>query len=205
MTERELINDCLERSNFPSEAASYQQHWLDCEPGFETSNFLEGFETPDRRFHFKPDWSRVGPDFSGMPVLPDHMSVANEVDAVHPYRLVAAPARQFLNTSFTETRSSRRAESRPTLMLHPDDAIELKVNDGDLVRVGNALGEVQMHVKCFEGVQTGVVIAESIWPNRDFVGGWGINTLVSADPGPPNGGAIYHDTAVWVEAAPIPV
>ena len=75
-----------------------------------------------------------------MPVLPDHMPVANDVDAAHPYRLVAAPARQFLNTSFTETDSSRRAESRPTLMLHDADAAELGVSDGDLVCIGNRLG-----------------------------------------------------------------
>ena len=69
------------------------------------------------------------------------------------------------------------------------------------MRIGNRLGHIYLHVKRFDGVQPGVVIVESIWPNRDFVGGLGINTLVSAEPGPPNGGAIYHDTAVWIEAA----
>ena len=62
-------------------------------------NFLDGFETPDRRFHFKPDWSRVGPDYAKMPDLPDYLAVGNDADAEHPFRLVAAPARQFLNTS----------------------------------------------------------------------------------------------------------
>ena len=30
---------------------------------------------------------------------------------------------------------------------------------------------------------------------------YGVNALVSADPGPPLGGAVYHDTAVWVRPA----
>ena len=42
------------------------------------------------------------------------------------------------------------------------------------------------------------MVVEGVWPNRDFVGGVGINALTSADPGYPNGGAVFHDTAVWI-------
>jgi hypothetical protein len=42
---------------------------------------------------------------------------------------------------------------------------------------------------------------ESIWPNSAFEEGRGINLLTSAEPGPPAGGAVFHDTAVWVAAA----
>ena len=52
--------------------------------------------------------------------------------AERPFRLVAAPARNFLNTSFTETPTSRAREGRPTVMLHPDDATRLGVGEGDL-------------------------------------------------------------------------
>ena len=34
--------------------------------------------------------------------------------------------------------------------------------------------------------------------NAAFEEGTGINTLTSADPGPPIGGAVFHDTAVWL-------
>ena len=44
-------------------------------------------------------------------------------------------------------------------------------------------------------------VVEGIWPNRDFEGGVGINALTSADPGPPLGGAVFHDTAIWVRKA----
>ena len=42
--------------------------------------------------------------------------------------------------------------------------------------------------------------AESIWPSEEFEGGIGINALTSDDPGPPDGGAVFHDTAVWLRA-----
>ena len=50
------------------------------------------------------------------------------------------------------------------------------------------------------GQQPGVLIAESIWPSECFEGGIGINALTSDDPGPPFGGAVFHDTAVWLRA-----
>jgi hypothetical protein len=56
-------------------------------------------------------------------------------------------------------------------------------------------------------MQTGVVVVESIWPNADFTGGVGINALTSEDPAPPLGGAVFHDTAVWMraEAVALPI
>ncbi len=199
--ERELIDLTLRRSGLGDEASLYEKRWLDCDPGFETGNFLDGFETPDRRFHFAPDWRRVGADFAAMPPLPDYMAPANPADAEHPFRLVAAPARQFLNTSFTETSKSRAAEARPTLLIGADDAARLGIDDGALVCVGNRLARIRLHARLFDGLLPGVVVIESIWPNRAYVDGLGVNALVSAEPGLPNGGATFHDTAVWIEAA----
>ncbi len=42
---------------------------------------------------------------------------------------------------------------------------------------------------------------ESIWPNAAFEEGIGVNALTSADAGYPAGGAVFHDTAVWLRAA----
>ena len=58
-----------------------------------------------------------------------------------------------------------------------------------------------VHAKAFEGLQRGVIVVEGIWPNTSFEEGLGINTLVSADPGRPNGGGVFHDTAVWARKA----
>mgnify|MGYP002700894530 FL=1 len=86
-------------------------------------------------------------------------------------------------------------------MLHPKDASELGVTDGDTVRVGSARGELTLMAQVFDGVQRGVVIVESIWPNRAFAGGKGINVLTGADPVAPVGGAAFHDNRVWIQRA----
>jgi len=58
-----------------------------------------------------------------------------------------------------------------------------------------------VHAKSFDGLQSKVIVVEGIWPNHAFEEGVGINTLTSADPGRPKGGAVFHDTAVWVRKA----
>jgi anaerobic selenocysteine-containing dehydrogenase len=199
MTAWELIEATLKRSGWPDAETMYRNHWHDCALDFETAHFLNGFETPDKRFHFKPDWARVGKVHAGMPALPDHVSTIDEANAEHPFRLVAAPARNYLNTTFTETPTSIKREVRPTVLIHPRDCEALGIDTDDRVRLGNRLASVVVHAKRFDGVQSGVVIVESIWPNHAFEEGLGINALVSADPGPPDGGAVFHDTAIWIK------
>jgi anaerobic selenocysteine-containing dehydrogenase len=201
MTAAEIIDATLKASGWPGIEVLRENHWFDCQPDFATAHFLGGFATPDGRFHFRPDWSRVGRDHRRMPSLPDHADLVEAADSEHPFRLVTAPARQFLNTSFTETPTSRRREGRPTVLIHPDDAAMHGIGEGTAVRLGNRRGSVVVHARPFDGLKRGVVVVESIWPADAFVEGRPINTLVGADAGPPNGGAVFHDTAVWIRAA----
>ncbi len=108
---------------------------------------------------------------AGLPELPDHWAVIEEATDEMPFRMVTAPARHYLNSSFTETPTSIRREQRPTVMLHPDDASELGVTEGDTVRIGNLRGDVLIHVETLNGIQRGVVIVESVWPNNAFIEG----------------------------------
>ena len=140
-----------------------------------------------------------GPSNTVMPTLPDHWNVIEEANSEMPYRLVTAPARHYLNSTFTETPTSKRRQQQPSIMLHPNDASELGVTDGDTVRVGSARGELTLMAQVFDGVQRGVVIVESIWPNHAFSGGKGINVLTGADPVAPVGGAAFHDNRVWIQ------
>jgi anaerobic selenocysteine-containing dehydrogenase len=75
------------------------------------------------------------------------------------------------------------------------------VAEGDRISIGNERGSVTVHVQPQSGQQRGVVVVEGLWPNRSFDEGVGINVLTSADPGWPNGGAVFHDTAVWIRTS----
>jgi anaerobic selenocysteine-containing dehydrogenase len=200
MTEMELIDATLRASGHPDAATVIEQRWVDVMPKFETAHFLDGFPTADRKFHFAPDWAAFGDDHAVMPALPDQMDNVDSATPDAPFRLVTAPARSFLNSTFTEMASGRKREGRPTVRIAPADAERLGLTDGTKVRLGNRRGQVVLHARVSEGQQDGVLVAESIWPSEAFEGKIGINALTSDDPGPPFGGAVFHDTAVWMRA-----
>ena len=205
MTPRELIDATLQKSGWGTLAELEANRWIDCQPDFATAHYLDGFAYPDGKFRFKPDWPTVPfrrwhrtHESPSIPALPDHWDVIEEADNEHPFRLATSPARGFLNSSFTETPTSRAREQRPTVMIHPDDAAALAVGDGEEVRLGNQRGAVRLHARVFDGVRRGVLIAESLWPNSAYADGRGINTLTGADPIAPFGGAAFHDNRVWL-------
>ena len=200
MSAWELVDATLRASGWPGADEVQAAGGWPVLPDYRTAHFLDGFPTPGGRFRFKPDWSAFGPDHAVMPRLPDHLAIIDEADDEHPFRLMAAPARQFLNSTFTEMPTSRKREGRPAALLHPEDLEALGVEPGQAVRLGNVRGSVVVHAMPRHGQQRGVVVVESIWPNRHFAEGVGINLLLSADPSPPNGGAAIHDTKVWIRA-----
>lgn len=201
MSAIEMVEATLKASGWPDVATLRERRWHDCQPDFATAHYSSGFGWPDRKFRFRPDWAAMGPDAAGMPALPDHWLSIEPATAEHPFRMITSPARNFLNTSFTETPTSTKKEGRPTLFIHPDDAAALTIAEGDLVRIGNRRGDIRIHAKHYAGVQRGVVVVESIWPHAAFVDGMGINALTGADAAQPNGGAAFHDNAVWIRTA----
>ncbi|MFC6489075.1 molybdopterin-containing oxidoreductase family protein [Nitratireductor sp. GCM10026969] len=207
---REHLDWMIGRRGLGTFESFRQDRWADVQPDFETAHFLKGFAHPDGKFRFRPDWidtpgSTRPPESIGiqgpherLPEFPDHVDFIEAADSEHPFRLATSPARSFLNSSFTETPGSRKRERRPELMLHPEDAEELGIAEGDRVEIGNHRGEVVLHAKLFNGVCRGVVIAEGIWPNDAHERGEGINVLTGADAIAPHGGAAFHDMKVWV-------
>ena len=207
MTPRELIDVTLKKSGHGDIETLEADLWRDIQPDFRTSHYLDGFAHADKKFHFKADWANppwgtagLGP-WMDMPGLPDHWTIIEEADAEHPFRLATSPSRSYLNTSFNETPSSQAREGVPTVMIHPEDAAALSIADGDAVTLGNRRGETTLTAKVFDGLRRGVLIAESIHPNKSHIGGRGINVLTGAETVAPVGGAAFHDNKVWIRKA----
>lgn len=202
---REHVDWMLQASGYGGLERLERERWIDCQPGFEESHYLNGFGYPDGRFRFKPDWLKVpapnaGPmgPWQDLPALPDYWETPEHPSAEEPFRLVTAPARSFLNSSFNETESSLKKEGKPVAMLHADDAQQLGIAQGDLIALQNTRGEVHLHAAIGEQVRQGTVVSEGLWPNKCFVNGNGINTLTGADQVAPFGGAAFHDTRVAI-------
>ncbi|MCM2473942.1 molybdopterin oxidoreductase family protein [Rhizobium sp. CG5] len=214
LTEREHIDHILTASGRIGFDALLEDKWIDCQPDFDEAHYLNGFAHADGKFHFKPDWAGgpapnrppasvgiLGP-VAAFPAFPDQVDVIELADAQHPFRLATSPARNFLNSTFAETRSSVQKEGRPEVMVSPADALALGVESGDLVRMGNDRGEIRIHARVTDAVKPGVLVAEGLWPNKAHVDGEGINVLTGADPVAPHGGAAFHDNKVWLTKDP---
>jgi anaerobic selenocysteine-containing dehydrogenase len=207
MKPKEIIEATLRASGRRGLDKLAIENWFDVQPSFEKAHYLDRFAHSDGKFHFRADWSEPNPKGFGnyapenMPTFPDHWEVIDKPTQNKPLRMATSPARGFLNSSFTETQTSRKREGRPTVMMTSSDASQLGLVDGQRVCVGNDRAETILHLKVTDVANEGVVIVESIWPNSDFETGIGINALTSAEPGSPVGGAVYHDTAVWVRSA----
>lgn len=184
--------------------------WLDRQPDFDTAHYLDGFAHPDGKFRFRPDWrGQKGPTrppesmglmgpVDTLPAFPDYWDSVEQTDPDHPYRLATPPARNYLNSSFAETKTSRDKEGRPELMIAPEDADREGIASGDVVTIGNGRGSIRLHAKVTDITNPGVLVAEGLWPNSAHLDGEGINTLTSAEAAAPYGGVGLHDNHVWL-------
>ncbi|WP_037431254.1 molybdopterin-dependent oxidoreductase, partial [Sinorhizobium fredii] len=155
LSERQHIDRLLANYGIGYEEMK-EKKWLDCQPGFDEAHFLKGFGHPDGKFRFKADWTGTpapnrppksmglqGPH-ENLPEFPDHVDLIEVADDRHPFRLATSPARSFLNSTFAETPSSIEKEGRPEVMVHAEDAAELGIADGDIVKLGNDRGEIRL-------------------------------------------------------------
>ncbi len=204
MTPREIIDWTLRESGYGDLATLEARRWLDLQPPFRESHFLDGFGFPDGKFRFKPDWTQTPLSNDGlrgawrdMPALPDHWPVNEAVDERRPFKLATSPSHNFLNSTFTQTTTSLLRERRPELLINPEDAAGLGIGDGDVVEIGNDRGRTRLHARLFSGAKQGVLVSEGVWPPSAFLDGWGINALVGDDSVAPFGGVAFHDVTVW--------
>ncbi len=199
LSDTQMIDELLAYSNYPAVATFEDGVRLDCAFSEDKAHFRDGFDHPDKRFHFHADWAAVGDSEGVLPALPDYVPLIEKESASHPFRLVTAPARWFLNSSFTEVENGKRREGgAPHALVHPEDLESLGISPNSDLLIGNDRAELQLQARAFEGLQRGVVVVHSLWPGHTFKNGLGVNALVGADSPPPNGGAAFHDTAVWL-------
>ncbi|MEJ5084567.1 molybdopterin oxidoreductase family protein [Brucella pseudogrignonensis] len=208
--ERTLIDNMNANSALPHFDDLKEKRFVDLQPPFEEAHYINGFKWPDGKFRFRPDWTgspspNKPPEVMGLqgphhsiPEFPDYWNVIEAVDAEHPFRLATSPAHNFLNSTFAETPTSLAKEIRPELLIHPDDAAQLDIADGERIEIGNHRGEVVLHAVLRAGQKRGVVVSEGIFPNSTFERGEGINTLIGAEPAAPYGGLAVHDTKIWI-------
>ena len=89
------------------------------------------------------------------------------------------------------------ADEGPAVQMHPEDAEERDLADGDRVRVFNDRGEVRVALRVTDQVRTGVVVLpQGRWISRE---GFSVNVLTHDDITDMGYGAIFFDCLVQAE------
>jgi anaerobic selenocysteine-containing dehydrogenase len=159
-----------------------------------------GFATPSGKCEFYS--ARLAAQ--GIDPLPTYIAPAEdpqtqtELAARFPLQMLSPPVPQFLNSSFVNVESLRRAAGQPTLEMHTSDAEPRSIQDGQWVRVFNDRGEFQAKAIVGDGVRPGVVVAQSIWWNKYTPDRVNCNATTSTRLTDLGGGATFFDNLVEV-------
>ena len=113
-----------------------------------------------------------------------------------PLALISPASEKTISSTLAEI---PRAEVR--LLMHPDDAAERELKDGEAVRVFNALGEVRCNVGVGAWIRRGTVsLPKGIW-RKQTANGYTSTALVPDTLTDLGGGACFNDARVQVERA----
>ncbi len=134
----------------------------------------------DRRFHLVP------PMFDALPE-----------SAEFPLTLLSPSNNKTINSMFGE-----RHREAPTLQMHPDDASERKIANGQRVTVFNELAALELTVSVTTDVRPGVVVVpKGYWARSFGESGSSLNALIPRAIEPLAGGACFNDARVQVQPA----
>ncbi|MFN2399643.1 MAG: molybdopterin-dependent oxidoreductase [Gemmatimonadaceae bacterium] len=119
----------------------------------------------------------------------------------YPLTLISSPAHQFLNTTFVNVDSLRRAAREPELEIHPHDAEPRGISTGDRVVVYNDRGEFVAQARVDEKIRASVVWAPSIWWGKYAADGNNANNTTSQRETDMGHGPVFYDNLVEVALA----
>jgi anaerobic selenocysteine-containing dehydrogenase len=164
--------------------------------------FAEGnFPTPSGKCEFFSETLAK----RGLDPLPTYIppresaQTAPELAKKYPLAIISPPAHNFLNSSFANLPTFVKAEKEPHLEIHPSDAAERGVKDGDRVRVFNDRGEFKLKARVSEKARPGVVVALSVWWKKLTSDGCNANDVTSQGLTDLGAGATFYDVLVEVE------
>jgi anaerobic selenocysteine-containing dehydrogenase len=127
--------------------------------------------------------------------------LAPDLAARYPLTLISSPAHQFLNTTFVNVDSLRRAAREPECLLHPFDAAQRGIGAGMRVVVHNDRGAFTAVARVEDSIREGVVWAPSIWWGKFAADGANANQTTSQRETDLGHGPVFYDNLVEVGLA----
>ncbi len=192
-SDEDLVDQALEGSGITRERLE-EEGWVRLNLPRPFIPFAKGFPTPSGKLEFyshRLEKMRLDPLPRYEPLPPSS----------YPLIFLTPSAHHFLNSSFGAVDSLRAKEGRPHLIIHPRDAEERGISDGDLVRVWNERGECYLWAKVSYETIPGVVVSPSIWWGSFSPRDTGVNSTTPDWEADLGRGATFYSNHVEVEKA----
>jgi anaerobic selenocysteine-containing dehydrogenase len=123
-----------------------------------------------------------------------------ELAAKYPLQLLTPPTPSFLNSTFANLDTHRKAAGERTLEIHPTDAAKRGIADGSMVSVFNGRGRFRARAVIAETVKPGVVVSLGLWWRKWTDDGVNCNATTSTATTDLGGGGTFFDNLVEVVA-----
>lgn len=162
-----------------------------------------GFKTPSGKIELYSEAVRRD-GYDPLPAYtPPAESPEGSPDLWHryPLQLISPAAHNFLNSTFANLEWHTRWEKQPRIWIHPKDAAERGIRDGQEVRVWNDQGEVRLAAEISELAAPGVVWTPTLWWHSRLPKGEGVNVLTSDRLTDMGGGSTFHTNLVEIAPA----
>jgi anaerobic selenocysteine-containing dehydrogenase len=137
----------------------------------------------------------------GLPALPIWEPDPAEPRGGDRLRLLTGPGHFQHHSVFAGVDRLQRLEGEPCCVLHPDDAGQRGIVDGDAVVLENERGYVGLRAQVTADTLPGVVTVLAQRSRTQYLCGGPLNVLVSDDLTDMGAGATYQST--WVDVRPL--
>ncbi len=131
----------------------------------------------------------------------ESVSSAPDLAKRYPLAFISPPAHHFLNSTFSAQPVFVRREGEASVTIHPEDAAERGVGEGQMARVFNDRGSFLARAHVSDAARRGLVVGLSIWWAKMCPGGRNANAVTSQDLTDMGGGATFYDALVEVAPA----
>ncbi len=148
--------------------------------------YTQGSHFADKKIRFSPAPQQV--DFEVQP------------SAEYPLRMISPPGAFIVNTTMGNVPSLLKAAGgQPSVLIHPDDAAASQVEDGQMVRVISATGQIERRAQVTTEARPGVLVVVGQWWPKLAPDRRGLNELTSQRLTDMGGGSTFGNCVVRVE------
>ncbi len=200
-SDTDLIEQSLDALGLDAQARQQLRHngWVRVgEPGHRHRE-LGALSTPSGRIELV----RSAETGSPLPAVPDFLPPreAGQASSHGGLALLTPPEHSLMNSSFANMERHSKAAGEQTVWIHPDDAADRGIEEGDRVEVGNARGAFIARATVTDRTIAGTVAAHGLrWARPDDHRT--LNDTTSQELTDAGAGATFYDTAVEIRVLP---